>query len=31
MIQTIDVWMIHSEDWVRADNQQFTTFGMGLT
>ena len=20
--------MIHSEDWVRADNQQFPTFGM---
>ena len=24
--KTIDVWMTHSEDWVRADNQQFTTF-----
>ena len=23
--------MSHSEDWVRADNQQFTTFGMRLT
>jgi hypothetical protein len=21
----------HSEDWVRADNQQFTMFGMRLT